>query len=138
MPEQKCGGKPVMLALVSGIGGKYLLLYLFLMGTNHDDFLAPSIRNAVDLAYYLWLLLALPALEFCLFAAPLYWTLTTTDTKLAAATTLACVLLAALRYYQVASPSDPRNGVIQVLIGGCLQGLLFIKMRQPARLVKAI
>ncbi|TDN37223.1 hypothetical protein A8B98_04920 [Hymenobacter sp. UV11] len=71
-------GKPIMLALGSCIGGKYLLLYLFLMGKNHDYyFLAPGIRNVVDLAYYLWLLLALPTLEFCVFAAPLYWALTT-------------------------------------------------------------
>lgn len=60
------------------------------------------------------------------------------QTKLAAATTLICVLLAALLYYQAASPLDPRNGIIHGLIGVSLQGLLFIKMRRPARPVQAV
>lgn len=71
------------------IAAKYLLLYLILMGKNQDYyFLAPGIRHVVDLWYYLYLLLALPMFEFCLFAAPLYWALTSAPATLAVASTL--------------------------------------------------
>ncbi|RZK29913.1 MAG: hypothetical protein EOO63_08015 [Hymenobacter sp.] len=126
---QKRSKKPVLLALWVAIVAKYLLLYLILMGKNHDYyFLAPGIGNASDFGYYLWLLLALPTFEFCLL--PLYWALTSATTTLAAATTLACVALAALLYYQVASPSDATNGVIQGLLGLGVQGLLWLKIKQ--------
>ena len=52
---------------------KYFLLYLFLLGKNHDSyFLAPGIRNGADLFYYLWLLLALPTMDVVCFLGPLY------------------------------------------------------------------
>ncbi len=136
---QKRSKKQVLLALWVAIVAKYLLLYLILMGKNRDYyFLAPGIRNTSDFFYYLWMLLALPTLEFCLFAMPLYWALTSANNKLAATTTLVCVLLAALLYCQLASPSNSINGVIQGLIGVSLQGLLFIRMRQHTRLARAI
>ncbi len=111
---------------------KYGLLYLFLMGKNHDYyFIAPGIKNVTDLFYYLWLLLSLPALEVVCFSVPLYWALMAQNRGLAAAVTLGSVGLGTVLYHSLSSPSDPSNGIVLGLIGCILQGLLFIKTRRP-------
>ena len=123
--------KPSYRAVVLSIFVKYFLLYLFLMGKNHDYyFLAPGIRNGADLSYYLWLLLALPTTEVVCFSGPLYWALRDSNRGFAAVVTLLSVALGAVFYHYLASTTDLRNGLVLGLIGTVLQGLLFLKARQ--------
>ena len=123
--------KPTYLWMVLSLFVKYFLLYLFLMGKNGNYyFLAPGIRNGVDLLYYLWMLLALPTLEVVCFSVPLRWALAVRPLGLAIAITLGCVGLGAVFYHYLASTMDVRNGVVLALIGCVLQGLLFIKARR--------
>jgi hypothetical protein len=124
--------KPSYLAVVLALVTKYFLLYLLLMGKNHDYyFLAPGIRNGEDLLYYLWLLLSLPVFEVLCFSAPLYWALMAPNWGLAAGVTLGSVALGAVSYHYLASALDPSNGVLLGLIGCFLQGLLLLKTRPP-------